>query len=184
MLTTMLPSVSGAHVPLEDCASKREPNWFAVRVKSKHEKAAANAFRGKGYEELLPLYERRKGRGTVKRTHIPLFPGYVFCRFDPRYRLPVLTTPGVLYVVSNGATLSSIDEAEIEAIRRCVQPKANPQPWSYLREGQLVEVRSGPLCGLRGLLLVVKGQRRLVVSVELLRRSVAAELDSCCVVPV
>ena len=159
-------------------------NWFALRVKPRHERLVATALHGKGYEEFLPLYRcRRKWSDRVKVLDLPLFPGYVFCRFDPNDRLPILTTPGVLLIVSSGKTPLPVDENEISAVRTIVESQLQVEPWPYLAAGHLVCVISGPLRGIEGFFLNCKRPGRLVVSVTILQRSVAVEMDSECVVP-
>lgn len=109
---------------------------------------------------------------------LALFPGYLFCRFDPLVRLPVLKTPGVIQAVGCNRTPVAIEEKEIQAIQRMVESGLPTQPWPYLAIGDRAQIRSGALRGLEGILVSVKGNRRLVLSVTLLQRSVAVELDS------
>jgi transcription antitermination factor NusG len=144
--------------------------WFAVRVKSNFEHTASAILRGKGYEELSPTYK-------VRRGEMPLFPGYVFARFDPDARLPILTTPGVVHIVGNGKTPAPIDEIEMRDIRRIASSDVGAQPWPFTRIGQRITIRRGALEGVEGLLLQVKNRHRLVVSITMLQRSLAVELD-------
>ena len=140
---------------------------------------------GKGYESFLPLYQsRRAWSDRIKELQLPLFPGYVFCRFDVQRRLPILTTPGVVGVVGVGKRPVPIDEAGIGAIRAAVQSGLQTRPWPFLQIGQEVSVKDGPLSGLKGILLNFKGQHRLVLSVTLLQRSVAIEVDGAWVDPI
>jgi transcription antitermination factor NusG len=157
--------------------------WFALRVRSRHESTAATILGGKGYELFLPRYKsRRAWSDRIKEIQLPLFPGYVFCRFDPQHRLPVLTTPGIVSVVGIGKMPVPIDDAEIAAIQATVQSGLPSRPWPFLQVGQKVRVESGPLSGLEGILLDLKRQHRLVMSVTLLQRSVAVEVDCAWVV--
>src|SRR5580658_10194171 len=92
--------------------------WFAVRVKSRCEKVVATIARNKGFEEFLPLYQSRsRWSDRLKAIELPLFPGYIFCRLDPRQRLPLLTIPGVLHFVGVGKVPTAIDDAEIAGIQ-------------------------------------------------------------------
>ena len=153
-------------------------SWYALRIKSRHERIVASALYGKGYEVFLPLYrDRRRWSDRVKELELPLFPGYLFCRFDVTKRLPILTTPGIVQVVGLGRTPLPIDETEIAAIQSIVISRLNAQPWPYLKVGQKVRIEQGPLTGLGGILLALKKPHRLVVSVTLLQRSVAVEVD-------
>jgi len=112
-----------------------------------------------------------------------LFPGYVFCRFDPLRRLPVLTTPNVQHIVSLARIPQPVDEAEIIALQQVVRSGLLARPWPYLRIGRRIAVEEGPLAGLEGLLLGEKGQSRLIVSVHLLQRSVSVEIDRYAIRP-
>jgi transcription antitermination factor NusG len=152
--------------------------WFALRVRSNYENTVATILRGKGYEGFLPLYvSRRAWSDRVKQIERPLFPGYVFCRFDVQRRLPILTTPGVVCVVGVGKRPIPIDDVEIASIQAAVRSGLPAVPWPFLRIGQQVSIERGPLRGTTGILLNFKGQHRLVLSVTLLQRSVAVELD-------
>jgi transcription antitermination factor NusG len=112
-----------------------------------------------------------------------LFPGYVFGRFDPSLLAPVLATPGVVRVVSSGKRPCPVAADEIAAIQRVVASGGSAEPWPYLRAGQRVQILDGPLFGIEGILLDLKNRTRLVVSVQLLQRSIAVEIDRACIGP-
>jgi transcription antitermination factor NusG len=153
-------------------------NWFAVAVKPRHEKLAARVLRDQGLEDFLPVYRsRRRWSDRLKEVQAPLFAGYVFCRFAPQHRRPVLKTPGVRSIVAFGGQPAPVPDAEISAIRQAVASGLRVEPWPSPREGQPVRIQRGPLSGLSGLLVRVRDNWRLLVSVELLQRSVAVELD-------
>jgi transcription antitermination factor NusG len=159
--------------------------WFAIRTAAGREKLVSAQLQNKGYEEFLPLYRsRRQWSDRTKELEFPLFPGYLFCRFDFSNRLPILVTPGVKLIVGFGKIPAPVSCEEIESLRRVVASGAEATPWPYLSVGQKVQVREGALAGLEGILLQVKNSYRIVLSVELLRRSVAVELDRASVVPV
>jgi transcriptional antiterminator NusG len=152
--------------------------WYAIRTKPKHEKVTDISLGHKGFESFLPLYCRSHGRaGRRKHTHAPVFPGYLFCRFDANARLPILTTPGVLYIVGIGRTPAPVPESEVESVRRLVNSGVSAEPWPYLEVGQRVYIKDGPLQGVIGVLSGLKNANRLVVSVTLLRRAVSVEID-------
>lgn len=152
--------------------------WFALQVKARHEQTIATLLEGKSYKPFLPTYRStRSWSDRVKRVELPLFPGYLFCQFNPQNRLPILVTPGVLRVVGIGNCPMAVDDAEIAAIQAVIKSGLATQPWPFLHVGDRVEIKSGPLMGLEGILIAFKGQRRLVVSVSILQRSVAVELD-------
>src|SRR5215510_15621908 len=117
-----------------------EPNiqpWYALRIRARHEKLIAGALWGKGYEVFLPLYRsRRRWSDRVKELDAPLFPGYLFCRFDVLRRLPILTTPGVIQVVGIGKKIVPVDDAEITAIQSIITSQLAAEPWPYLCVGQ------------------------------------------------
>jgi transcription antitermination factor NusG len=152
--------------------------WYALRIKSRTERRAAAALHGKGYEVFLPLYRsRRRWSDRIKELEMPLFPGYLFCRFEADKRLPILTTPGIIQVVGVGNTPMPVDETEISAVQSIVISRLNARPWPYLHVGRTVRIEHGPLTGVEGILLAVRKSHRLIVSVTLLRRSVAVEID-------
>ena len=151
--------------------------WFGLRVRPRGEALAAAGLRARGYEELSPTYiSRRRWSDRYKSIQLPLFPGYVFCRFDPRFRLPVLTTPGVVAVVGIGPVPHPVEEAEMAAIRTVVHSGVLAQPLPFLREGDRVRIEEGPLTGTEGMIVTLKGSCHLVVSISLLQRSVAIEI--------
>lgn len=159
--------------------------WFALRVRSNCEKTVASSLKGKGYAEFLPMYRKRSRRhGPAKQLELPLFPGYVFSAFDVNDRLPILTIPGVVHVVGNGRTPESIDREELLRIERFLASGKAVEPWPFLKAGELVLIEDGPLSGLEGILVQIKTLRRLVVSLSLLQRSVAVEIDRDCIRPV
>jgi transcription antitermination factor NusG len=152
--------------------------WFALRVKSRAEKIVATMARHKGFEEFLPLYQiRRRWSDRFKVVELPLFPGYVFCRTNPELRLPLLTIPGVLSFVGIGKVPVPIAEAEIDSIQRALGAGLLAEPYPFLEVGQRVRLAEGPLTGLEGFLVEVRKQHRILVSVSLLKRSVAVEID-------
>jgi transcription antitermination factor NusG len=152
--------------------------WFALRVKSRYEKLVSTLLRDKGYEEFLPLYwSRRRWSDRFQSVELPLFPGYVFCRLDPRYRLPLLITPGVLHFVGIGRNPEPIEDGEVAAVQSAVGSGLRAEPWPFLRVGHRVRLGEGPLSGLEGILIEVRKQHRIVVSVTLLQRSVAVEIE-------
>ena len=159
--------------------------WYALRIRPRFEKTVASALLSKGYEGFLPLYRHRsRWSDRIKEVLLPLFPGYMFCRFDVNRRLPILVTPGVIEVVGIAKTPYPVDEAEVAALQAIVASSLKTEPLSYLNIGTLVRIEIGPLAGVEGILIGKKGNRKLVVSVSLLQRSVAVEIDESWVVPV
>jgi transcription antitermination factor NusG len=160
-------------------------HWFAIRVRSNQERTAVAHLRERGYEQFAPSFKsERRWSDRTKEIDQYLFPGYVFCRFDPVDRLPVLTAPGVVDLVGFGKTPEAIPDQEIERVRKMVESGLLITPYPFLNVGQPVLIERGPLTGLEGILVELKGKRRLVVSISLLQRSVSAEVDRHWVRPV
>jgi len=162
-------------------AAMNAPNvaWYALQVRSRKENYVASQILSQGYECLLPIYKSiRKWSDRVKELEQPLFPGYLFCRFDYQQRRPLVTTPGVLQIVGSGRTAIAVPDEEIQALQMAVSSELPKQPWPYLEVGQKVRVNYGTLTGLEGILVNLKGNHRVVVSVTLLQRSVAMEVET------
>jgi transcription termination/antitermination protein NusG len=159
--------------------------WYAIQVRSRYEKTIAATLLSKGYEGFLPIC-RKKSRWSdrIKEVDQPLFPGYIFCRFDANKRLPILMTSGVLRVVGIGKTPHPVEEEEISAVLAIVASGLHVEPFPYLQIGQRVRIEQGSLSGVEGILAGIKEPARLVVSVTLLQRSIAVEINSSWIVPV
>jgi transcription antitermination factor NusG len=176
--------------PVQDLGSFEEKEllrlpWFALQVRSRREALVATQLKGQGYECFLPLYKsERRWSDRVKEIDQPLFPGYLFCRFELHNRGPLLMTPGVQQIVGIGRTPMPVAESEMESIRQALASGLPSQPWLYLQIGQRVRVNHGSLNNLEGILINFKGSHRVVLSVSLLQRSVAMEIDLSWVTPV
>src|SRR5271169_576310 len=156
--------------------------WFALQVRSRYEAGVADQLSRQGYDRFLPLYKvRKRWSDRIKEVDAPLFPGYLFCRFNPQDRLPILKTPGVIQIVGFKTGPAVVDEAEIRSIQTVVAAGVPHQPWPFLAAGDRVRIESGPLLGLEGILTEVRRSYRLVLSVTLLQRSVSVEIDSASV---
>jgi transcriptional antiterminator RfaH len=159
-------------------ADKPPQQWFAVQVKPRSEKMVASIAGNRGYDAFLPLQKvRRRWSDRIKLLELPLFPGYLFCRLNAAYRLPLLTVPGVLGLVGVGKTPLPIQDSEIANIQAVVTSGLWTEPCAFLESGQLVRLEEGPLAGLEGLYVESRSEHRIVVSVSLLRRSVAIEIE-------
>ncbi len=160
--------------------------WFAIRVRSRFENAVAENLHALGYEGYLPTYEsQRRWSDRIKAIQLPLFPGYVFCRLDLVARTaPVVQVPGVVGILKVGNTFVPIPESEIVAVRKMQDSGLAIGQWPFLSVGEWVLIQHGPLSGLEGILIDIKGMSRLVVSVPLLQRSVSAEIDRSWVRPI
>jgi len=152
--------------------------WFAVRVKSNYEKPVSAVLRGKGFEEFVPTFSsKRRWSDRIKVVDVPLFPGYLFCRLDLDKRLPLLTTPGFLYLVGKGKTPEPIEEQEVLAIQSLVRSGLPTLPWPSIMVGQKVRLERGPLRGVEGIVAKIADQHRIYVNVTLLQRSVFVQVD-------
>jgi len=158
--------------------AKNQFPWYALQTWLRKESQIASQLEGQGFECFLPKYKSvREWSDRKKEVEQPLFPGYLFCRFEYTQRRPVVVTPGVLQVVGCGRTPMPIEDREIEAIQIAVSSGIPSQPWPYLEVGQKVRIHTGKLSGLEGILINFKGNHRVVLSVSLLQRSVALEVD-------
>jgi transcriptional antiterminator NusG len=152
------------------------PQWFAVRVKSNREHVTALGLAGKGYDVFLPQYRRGPAGNGKSQAEVPLFPGYLFSRFDIQRRLPVLMLPGVVHIVGFGKTPVPVDEEELESLRVLVEAGLPLNPDEAYTVGQPVRIDRGPLAGASGIITGLQ-TRRLVISITLLQRSVSVVLD-------
>jgi transcription antitermination factor NusG len=158
--------------------------WFALQVRSRREAVIAALLQAQGYECFLPLYKSiRRWSDRLKELEQPLFPGYLFSRFDFRSRRPLLMTPGVQQIVGIGGTPIPVEETELEPIRQAIGSGLSSQPWPYVQLGERVRVTYGSLNNLEGILINFKGSHRVVLSLTLLQRSVAVEVDLAWVTP-
>jgi transcription antitermination factor NusG len=159
--------------------------WYALQVRSRKESYVASQILGQGFECFLPTYKSiRHWSDRKKELEQPLFPGYLFCRFEFQARRPLVTIPGVLQILGNGRVGIPVPDDDISSLRLAVSSGMPKQPWPYLEVGQRVRVNYGTLTGLEGILVNVKGNHRVVLSVTLLQRSVAMEVDIAWLSPV
>jgi transcription termination/antitermination protein NusG len=159
--------------------------WYALQVKSRSEQIAHTHLCARGFVALLPQYKsRRRWSDRYQEITLPLFPGYVFCQIDILNRRPVITTPGVVSIVGAGSLPVAIEEAEMAAIQTVVNSGIASEPWRYLQVGQNVRVTDGPLCGLEGILVDLGRHSHLVLSIELLQRSIAVQVQRDAVMPI
>ncbi len=155
------------------------PQWYALQVRARSEQMIAQVLAAKSFECDVPCWaERRTYSDRTIRALVPAFSGYIFCRFDLAHRLRILNTPGVQCIVGIAGTPQAIEDDVVLALRKAFSCDRPISPADYLQAGDAVRVVRGPLAGTTGLLIRVKGETRLVISVHLLQRSVAVEVDS------
>jgi transcription antitermination factor NusG len=192
---TQIPAVSQPHllcVPAPAAAvrpwreepmaqsGKTRMRWYAAYTRSRHEKTVAHQLVSKGIETFLPLYETvRRWKNGDHRVELPLFPGYAFARFVLDDRLAVLKVPGVVRLVGFNGTPAPLEDAEVEGLRKMLAAGVKAVPHPYLTEGRRVRITGGPLAGREGILVRRKGAVRVVLSIDLIQRSVLVDVDAC-----
>jgi transcription antitermination factor NusG len=164
--------------PIDNCIDDSRA-WYVLYTRHQHEKTVVQILTSKGFEILLPLYSTvRQWKDRTKLISLPLFPCYVFLRGGLERRLAVMTTPGVHGIVSTAGQPTPIPPSEIEAIRRVVERGDRVEPHPFLKCGEWVRVKCGPLMGIQGILVRKKNLYRLVVSVEILGKAASVEVDA------
>jgi transcription termination/antitermination protein NusG len=166
-----------------DSAERKEYAWYALKVRSRAEATASAALRSRGYDPYYPTRaQQRRYSDRVKRVEEAILPGYLFCKFDPQKKVGILSSAAVEYIVGVGGVPAPIPDQEIANVRRAVEAGGIASP--YIRKGEQVLVTSGVLAGVQGILARDDGGDRLVVSIELLNRSVSVEINRQDVRPV
>jgi transcription antitermination factor NusG len=159
-------------------------HWYAAYTCSRHEKYVAKQLEERRIECFLPLYRSwRRWKDRRKQIALALFPGYVFVRMVLPERLRVLELPGVVRLVSFNGQPAPLPEQDIEALRNGLNERIHAEPHPYLRVGRRVRVMHGPLAGTEGILVRKKHKFRLVISLDVIMRSVAIEVDAADVEP-
>ncbi|MBI4442283.1 MAG: UpxY family transcription antiterminator [Acidobacteria bacterium] len=157
----------------------QHPRWYALSVKPQHEKRVATRLRYRGWEEFLPLHRsQRFWSDRIKKLDLPLFPGYVFCRFSLENHRSVLEIPSVTSIIGFGNIPTPVSDKEIFDLKNLVASGFPLEPWPFLKVGQKIRIERGSLKGLEGILLQVRDSWRVVVSIFLLQRSIAVEIDA------
>lgn len=161
---------------------RSEPKWHALYTKHQHEKRVAEHLSARGHEVFLPAYSvLHRWKDRMKLVSLPLFPCYVFINNSLERKLDIVTAPGVFSIVGTSEGASSIPDAEIESIRRILESRSQVEPYPYLNCGDRVRIVYGTLEGIEGILVRKKSSCRLVLSVELLKKSVAVDVDEASV---
>jgi transcription antitermination factor NusG len=163
----------------EDGSRDNMVAWHALYTRYQHERVVQQILTEKGFETFVPFYEaRQRWKDRVKLLSVPLFPSYVFIRGGLERRLDIVTTTGFHSIVSEGDRAGVVTQDEIDTLRQLVETRLRVEPHPFLKVGDRVRVKSGPLSGFEGILVRKKNQYRLVLSVELLQQSVATEVDA------
>ena len=158
--------------------------WYAVYTRSRHEKRVAEELRIRQVESFLPLYEAvHQWKDRRARVHLPLFPGYVFVRFDIRERLRVLQVPSVVRIIGNQSHAIPLQQREIDALLAAgAGTRAEPHP--YLRVGRRVRIKTGPFQGLEGFVKRKNENFRVVISLDSIMRSMVLDMDETDIEPI
>lgn len=155
------------------------PQWYAVYTRSRHEKSAADLLRRRQIETFLPLYETvRRWKNGDHRVQLPLFPGYAFVRIELRERLRVLKVPGIVRVVGFDGQPIPVADEEVESLRRALSAGVKAVPHPYLTVGRRARITAGPLAGREGILVRRKDAVCVVLSIDLVQRSVLVHLEA------
>jgi transcription antitermination factor NusG len=158
--------------------------WNAIYTRHQHEKTVAENLARIGVEVFLPTYNViRQWTDRKKCVSLPLFPCYVFLRASSGRRGQILATPGVHSFVIFGGRPADIPDLELAAIRKAVESSLQVEPHPFLQCGDWVRVNSGPLVGIEGILVRKKGSHRLILSLQLLGKSMAVEVDAFTIQP-
>jgi len=165
---------------MTNCDPSSLSAWYALYTRHQHEKSVAEALCRKGLEAYLPLYvTKRKWKDRIKKLSLPLFPSYVFLHAPLSSRFEVLNLPGVCQFVRLGGLPCAIPPEEMDALRRAVNSQLAVEPHPFLKCSDRVRLVSGPLTGMEGILVRYKSACRLVISIEMLNRSVSVEVSRC-----
>jgi len=160
-------------------SASADHNWYALYTRHQHEKNVASLLSSKGFDVFLPLYPSvRRWQDRMAKVLLPLFPSYVFVHGGLDRWLQIVATPGLCTVVGFASGPAAIPADEIEAVRRLIERSTSVEPHPFMKCGDRVRVKSGPLAGLEGILVRRRNAFRLVISVEMLGRSASVEIDA------
>ncbi len=163
---------------LELPQSFHEPLWYAAYTSANHEKRVAEQFAVRSVEHFLPLYASlRRWKDRRVTLELPLFPGYIFVRLALCDRLRLLQIPGVAKLVGCNGAPTALPTEEIEALKKGLSCGVRVEPHPFLTVGRRVRVKAGPLLGLQGILAKRLNRARFVVSMELIHRAMAVQMD-------
>ena len=181
ILVELNARVADARIAFNDAAEIEETaqvRWYAVYACANHEKRVADQFTSRSVEHFLPQYESvRRWKDRKVRLQLPLFPGYLFVHLAAQERLRVLQVPGVVRLVGFNGSPTPMPEEDLERIREFLGQGLRAEPHPYLRAGRRARVVRGPLAGMEGIVLRRKSRNRLVLSFDLIQRSMAIEID-------
>jgi len=154
------------------------PNWYALYTRPRHEKKVTEILLNKNREVFLALLStKRKLKDRTRMVDLPMFPSYVFCKFEYKERFSILETQGIIKIVNFQGKPSIVPNWQIESLKRILDNPETLKMESYFRQGDLVEVKGGPFKGLRGTVKQLKGEARLMITIEGIMQSISVEID-------
>ena len=187
VVTTLPPAVVSDSSIASDRSSAGpwvEARWYVVQTMARHEKRADEMLKTRDIESFLPLYESlRRWKDRRVRLQLPLFPGYLFVHISFEERMRVLAIPSVVRLLGFGGSLSALTDHDVETVRNSLSRQLRVKPHPYFTIGRRVRVTRGPLEGVEGVLVRRKGRFRLILSVDLIQRSMIVDLDAADVSP-
>lgn len=160
------------------------PAWYVAQTRSRHEKRIARQFESTGLPHFLPVYSvmsRWKDRKVILER--PLFKGYIFVHIPLTDRLRVLHVPGIVRLVGFGGLPVALRDEEMQMMRNGFTERLKVEPHPYLTVGRRVRIRRGPLEGMSGVLVRRKGAFRVVISIALIQRSIAVDVEATDIEP-
>jgi len=177
--------MSNLQIPeVQDEVRPPEFEWFAIWTRSRHEKLVRDQLQQKHIEVFLPTITKwSRWKDRKKKIDWPLFPGYCFARFDVSDRLPILKCEGVVTIIGTDGLPCPIPAIEIDGIRQLIDSELAYDPCPLIKEGEMVEVKAGPLKGVVGRLMRKGAHARLMLSVDLIGQAVSVEVDAADVKP-
>jgi len=169
---------------LDRQAGQSEPHWYAAYTCANHEKRVAEQMAERSLDFFLPQYRSvRRWKDRRVELEMPLFPGYIFVHMELRERLRVLEVPSVVRLVGFGGRAAALPDEQITRLRSGLEPKLRPGPHPYLTVGRRMRILRGALEGMEGILLRCKGSIRVVLTLELILRSISVEVDAADIAP-
>jgi transcription antitermination factor NusG len=179
-MITLIAKTEMAHLPVESV----ERRWYAAYTCANHEKRVTAQLEQRSLEHFLPLYESvRRWKDRRVRLHLPLFPGYVFVRLALKDRLQLLQVPGVVRLVGFNGTPTPLADEEVARLQRALAHGVCAEPHPYIAVGRRALITNGPFAGCEGILTRQKRSLRVVLSLDLIQRSIRVEVDATAVEP-
>lgn len=153
-------------------------NWYALYTRPRHEKKVLEILTNKGDEVFLPLLKtKRQFKDRKREVELPLFPSYIFSKFEFKERFSILETHGVMKIVNFQGTPAIVPDWQIESLKKILENPQTLQLENYFRQGDVVEVKEGPFKGLRGTVKQLRGESRLAITVDGIMQSISVEID-------